>query len=341
MRVARYYNNRDVRIEDEPLPEIGHGELLVRIEASGICGSDVMEWYRMKRAPLVLGHEVAGDIVELGGGVDQFKRGEMVVVTHHVPCNRCRYCLKGHHSVCETLRTTNFIPGGFSEYVRVPAVNVERGTFLLPEEISYEEGTFVEPLACVLKGLRVAGFEPGQNVLVIGSGISGLLHIQAAQAMGAGRVAATDINDYRIKAAEQFGAGLTMKADEDVPARLREFNNGLLADLVIVCAGAPSAMAQAFTSVERGGTILFFAPAEPDTSVALPLWDVWRDGIKLVTSYAGPPADLLLAIEMMRAGKLNVRDMITHRLGLDETGYGFELVAGGTDSIKVIINPQR
>ena len=181
----------------------------------------------------------------------------------------------------------------------------------------------------------------GQNVLVIGSGISGLLHIQAALAMGAGRVAATDINDYRIKAAERFGAGLAMKADEDVPARLREFNNGLLADLVIVCAGATSAMTQAFSSVERGGTILFFAPAEPDTSIALPLWDVWRDGVKLVTSYAGPPADLLLAIEMMRAGKLNVRDMITHRLGLDETGYGFELVAGGTNSIKVIINPQR
>ena len=341
MRVARYYHNRDVRIEDEPLPVIGAGELLVRIVASGICGSDVMEWYRMKKAPLVLGHEVAGDIVELGGGVDRFKRGDMVVVTHHVPCNRCRYCLKGNHSVCDTLRSTNFIPGGFSEYVKVPAVNVDRGTFLLPDELSYEEGTFVEPLACVLRGQRVAEFQPGMNVLVIGSGISGLLHIQAAAAMGAGTIAATDINDNRLKAAERFGAGLTLKATDDVPGRLREFNKGLLADLVIVCAGATEAIAQAFSSVERGGTILFFAPTDPDTSIPLPLWDVWRDGVKLVTSYAGAPADLLLAIEMLRTGKLNVRDMITHRLGLDETGYGFELVANGTDSIKVIINPQR
>jgi len=341
VRVARYYHNRDVRIEDEPLPAIGAGEMLVRIVASGICGSDVMEWYRMKKAPLVLGHEVAGDIVELGGGVDRFKRGDMVVVTHHVPCNRCRHCLKGNHSVCDTLRSTNFIPGGFSEYVKVPAINVDRGTFLLPDELSYEEGTLVEPLACVLRGQRVAEFQPGMNVLVIGSGISGLLHIQAAAAMGAGTIAATDINDNRLKAAERFGAGLTLKATDDVPARLREFNKGLLADLVIVCAGAKEAIAQAFSSVERGGTILFFAPTDPDTTIPMPLWDVWRDGIKLVTSYAGAPADLLLAIEMMRTGKLNVRDMITHRLGLDETGYGFELVASGEDSIKVIINPQR
>ncbi|MEE8185210.1 MAG: alcohol dehydrogenase catalytic domain-containing protein [Thermodesulfobacteriota bacterium] len=341
MRVARYYDNRDIRIEEMPVPKVGPGELLVRIEASGICGSDVMEWYRIKKAPLVLGHEISGDVVEAGDGVDQFKEGARVVVTHHVPCNTCRYCLKGQFSVCDTLRTTNFIPGGFSEFVKVPAINTDRGTFLLPDELSYDDGTFVEPLACVLRGLRTAGFQPGQNILVIGSGISGLLNIQTACALGAGKVAAVDINDYRISAAKRFGAGLAMNADEDITGCLREYNGGFLADLVIICAGSSSAIEQGLRSVERGGTVLFFAPTEPDISIPLPMWDIWRDGIKMTTSYAGAPCDLIQAIELIKAGRVNVGDMVTHRLGLQETAKGFHLVATAADSIKVIIYPQQ
>ena len=127
MRVAMYYNNNDVRIEEMPVPEIGPGELLLRIEASSICGSDVMEWYRIQRAPVVLGHEVAGSVAAVGAGVSQFREGDRLVVTHHVPCNACRYCLNGSHTVCDTLRATNYDPGGFCEYVRLPAINVDRG----------------------------------------------------------------------------------------------------------------------------------------------------------------------------------------------------------------------
>jgi len=151
MRVAKWYNNQDVRVEEMPTPEIGLGELLVRIIASGICGSDVMEWYRLDRAPLVLGHEIAGEVVGVGEGVEPYKVGDRVAVAHHVPCNTCHYCLSGNSTVCDTLRRTNFDPGGFAEYVRLPAINVDRGVFLLPDEVSYEEATFVEPLACVLR----------------------------------------------------------------------------------------------------------------------------------------------------------------------------------------------
>ena len=161
MRVAMYYNNRDIRIEEMSTPRIGPGELLVRIEASGICGSDVMEWYRIKRAPLVLGHEVAGEVVEVGEGVDRYKKGDRVVASHHVPCNTCRYCLSGHHTVCDTLRRTNFDPGGFSEYVRLPAINVDRGVYPIPDVVSFEEATFTEPLACVLRAQRIATLQPG------------------------------------------------------------------------------------------------------------------------------------------------------------------------------------
>ena len=253
MRVAMYYNNQDVRLEEMPVPSIGPGELLVRVEASGLCGSDVMEWYRVERAPLVLGHEVAGTVAQVGEGVERYKEGDRMVVTHHVPCNACRYCLSGHHTVCDTLRQTSFYPGGFSEYLRVPALNVDRGVFPLSDQTSFEEASFAEPLACVLRGQRRANLQPGQSVLVLGSGLAGMLHINLARAVGAGRVVATDMVDYRLEAARRFGADVAFSAKEDVTARLREANDGRLADLVIVCTGAPPALQQALQAVDRGG----------------------------------------------------------------------------------------
>ena len=340
MRAAMWYNNRDVRIEEMPVPQIGFGELLVRVEASGICGSDVMEWYRLDRAPLVLGHEIGGQIVAVGEGVERYQEGDRVSAAHHVPCNTCHYCLNGHHTACDTLRRTNFDPGGFAEYIRLPAINVDRGVFLLPDEVSYEEATFIEPLACILRGQRLAHMQPGNSVLVIGSGIAGLLHVQLARTLGAGRVIATDINDYRLEAAQRFGAEATIRAEEDLPTRLCQANQGRLADLVIVCTGAASAIAQALQAVERGGTILFFAPTDQGVTIPISINELfWRNDITLTTSYAGSPADYQTALELIRAGTVPVRQMITHRLGLAETGLGFQLVADAKNSIKVIIEP--
>lgn len=205
MRVLMYYSNTDVRVEEMPVPETGPGELLMRVIASGICGSDVMEWYRRDKVPLVFGHEIAGEVVEVGEGVDKIKPGNRIAATHHVPCNTCHYCLSGHHTVCETLlKGTSFHPGGFAEYVRIPAINVDRGTFHLPEGVSYEKASFMEPLACVLRGQKNAGLKPGQSVLILGSGISGLLHVGLARALGAGLVIAADTIPFRLKKAEQI-----------------------------------------------------------------------------------------------------------------------------------------
>jgi L-iditol 2-dehydrogenase len=337
-----YYSNDDVRLEEMERPAVGPGELLVRVEASGICGSDVMEWYRIHKVPLVLGHEIAGEVVEVGEGVERFRTGDRVAVTHHVPCMTCHYCRSGHHTVCQTLRTTSFDPGGFAEFVRVPAVNVQRGTFLLPDSVSYEEGSFIEPLACVIRGQRQARFFPGCSVLVIGSGISGLLHIMVAKALGAGRIVATDLVDFRLKAAGKLGAEETIRAGEDVSTRFRELNDGRGADLVILCAGAPQAVEQALAAVSRMGTVLFFATTRPEVKLPLAVNEFfWRNEVTLTSSYAGSPADCETALELIRAGRLPVDDTITHRLPLADTGKGFGLVANPADSIKVIIEPQQ
>ncbi|MCG2709941.1 MAG: zinc-dependent dehydrogenase [Thermodesulfovibrionales bacterium] len=350
MRVAMYYRNNDVRVEEMPVPKIGKGEMLVKVMASGICGSDVMEWYRIKKAPRVLGHEIAGEIVELGSKfktqnsklkTPNFKVGDRVFVSHHVPCNTCRYCLSGYHTACETLHRTNYDPGGFAEYLRVPEINVKSGVYILPENMTYEEGTFIEPLACILRGQRVANLKPGQSVLIIGSGISGLLHINLAKDAGAERIIATDVNEYRLNAALKFGADSVINAKENVPERVRKLNDGRLADCVIVCTGAMPAIEQAFQSVDKGGTILFFAVPEPGINVSVPINDFWRNEIKMVTSYGAAPSDLALAIEFISARRVNVKDMITHRLGMSEAQLGVKLVAEAKESIKVIIEPQR
>jgi L-iditol 2-dehydrogenase len=339
MRVAVYYNNRDIRLAEMAVPKIGPGELLVRIRASGICGSDLMEWYRIKKAPLVLGHEIAGEVVEVGAGVTRFKVGERVFVSHHVPCGQCRYCRAGHQSVCDMLRTTHFDPGGFAEYIRVPKTNVQLGTLPLPDEMSFEEGSFIEPLACVVRAQRFARLAAGQTVLVIGSGISGLLHVQLARARGAARIIATDVSDFRLKAAVRFGADAAIHGTEDVPARLSDLNDGRLADLVIVCTAALPAIQQAVRSIDRGGTLLFFAPTAAGVDVPIPLFDFWRDEISVVTSYAGSGEDLVESIALIRSRQMRVAEMITHRLPLSEAGRGFELTSSGQDSIKVVIDP--
>jgi L-iditol 2-dehydrogenase len=341
MRVAMYYNNRDVRLEEIPTPQIGLGELLVKVLASGICGSDVMEWYRIKKAPRVLGHEIAGEIVEVGKGVDRYKTGDRVFVSHHIPCNTCQYCLNGFHTLCDTLRTTNFDPGGFAEYLRVPRINVDRGVFLLPEEVSFEDGIFIEPLACVLRGQRLARFRPGQSVFVIGSGISGVLHIALVRASGARRIIASDINENRLKSAKRLGADEVIEAREVNPAKIREINQGRLADLVIVCAGSLPAYKQALETVDRGGTVLCFAPLEPGANLIFPFFDFWNDGVTLLPTYGGSPFDITTAIDLIRAQRLPLRQMITHRLPLVETGLGFQMVTEAKDSIKVIIEPHR
>jgi L-iditol 2-dehydrogenase len=342
MRVAMYYNNNDVRLEEMDVPEIGPDELLMEVITSGLCGSDVMEWYRIKRAPLVLGHEVAGRVIETGKNVKKYQKGDPIVVSHHVPCYTCYYCLTGHDTACDTLRSTNFDPGGFSEVVRLPAINVDRGVHIIPEEITFEDATFHEPLGCVIRGQRIAALTPGQSVLVIGSGMAGLLHVHLARSSGAAKILAVDPIPYRLEAAKKFGADMALQPGEDIGEALRQLNNGRLADLVIECSGKKDAILQGLASVERGGTVMLFAPTGPDVQIPFSVNDLFfRNDVTVTTSYGSSPYDSWLALELIRSSSVNVKQMITHRLPLAETQKGFQIVSKSGDSIKVIIEPQK
>jgi len=325
MLAAKYYSNTDIRLEDIPKPKIADGEILVKVAASGICGTDVMEWYRVKRAPRVLGHEIAGTIVESKS--PKYATGLRVFVSHHVACNKCKYCLSGDHTACETLHAGNYDPGGYSEFVRVPAINVDRGVYALPEHISFAEATMIEPLACALRGQRVIDVKKGQVVMVLGSGVSGLLNILVAKLNGA-KVIATDIDEYRLKKAKECGADEVLHAQK---------TGDLRADKIIICTAALPAINQAFRFIDRKGTVLLFAI--PDKNIEIPTLDVWRNEITITSSYGAAGDDLSQALDLISGGKLNVGQLITHRLPLQKIQEGFRLVAEAKESLKVVLEP--
>ncbi len=341
MLVAVYYSNRDIRIEEIPKPQIGPDELLLKVMASGICGTDVVEWYRLPKAPRVLGHEATGIIEETGKNVTKYKIGDRIFVSHHVPCNQCCYCNKEVHTACETLHTTNYDPGGFAQYIRVPKINIETGVYKLPSNMSYEKGTFIEPLACVARGQRLADINECNTILIIGSGMAGILHMQLAKIKGVKKIFAADINPDRLELAKNFGADQVINANNDLALQLKKLNDGKGVDRVLVCTGATKAALAALECVDRGGTILFFAVPDPTVKIPIPISQFWRNEITVRTSYGAAPRDLEEALQILTQKRVNVTDMITHRLDIQEAAEGFKLVAEAGKSLKVIIEPNR
>jgi L-iditol 2-dehydrogenase len=341
MKTGVYYRNSDVRIEEMEIPSVGDNDVLIKVMASGICGSDLMEWYRIKRAPLVLGHELAGEVVAVGGNVDTVTAGDRVFATHHVPCDECRYCLTGHETACVTFQEkNNFTPGGFSQFLKVSGRSVRTGLLKLPDSISYETATFIEPLATVGRACRTMALAPADSVLIYGAGLAGILFVKLAKALGAGTVTVVDINAYRLEMAHKAGADFVVQADEDVPAYLMK-NCGRLADRVVISTGALPAAEAALQSVDRGGAVLFFAVARPGETVAVDFNPFWRNDISFKTCYGAAPLDNRQELELLKNGTVKGDDMITHRLGIDQIGEAFRVAAQPTGTLKVIIEPHR
>jgi L-iditol 2-dehydrogenase len=337
MKVSYWYNNQDIRIEEVPTPIPGPKEMLARVISCGICGSDIVEWYRLPRAPLVQGHEIGAEVVAVGNFVNKYHPGDRIFIAPKVPCMKCSYCANGHHPQCTEVKER--LPGGFAEYVLVPEILVEDGTYLLPEKISFDQSTFIEPLACVVRAQRLSGVKKGDSLLVIGCGMAGLLHIKLAKAKGC-KIIAADINKTKLEFAARMGADIVIDAKDEVASRLVA-QNGKKADVVLLCAAATSAMEQAWNCVDKGGVIVLFAVPGPDKKVVVPVNDFWMKEITIRTSYYCGPPDITEAMQMIEEGLITVDDLITHRLRLTDIVYGFQLVTDGRKSIKVIIKPNE
>jgi L-iditol 2-dehydrogenase len=338
MRAGLYYGSEGARPVEQPVPEIGAGEVLVSVNACGICGSDTMAWYRepqvKKQGGINTGHEITGVIVKVGDKIrDRFKAGQRVIVTHHFPCLTCDRCLAGEETTCATMHNKHIAPGGFAQYVRVFESGLDLGLYPLPEQVSFEAGTFVEPLGCVVRGMRKMAPIAGRSMLVIGSGLSGLLQIRLAKAMGAAHIIAVDTNQGRLDAARASGADETILASADPLPK---------ADLVVVCAAAPQAARAALDAVNPGGVVMIFASDGPDKELAIPVTRFWLQQQRVLFTYGAAPRDMQEALDWIASGKVRVDDLVTHRFSIEQIGDAFDLATNPRDmSLKVIVEPHK
>jgi len=317
MRAAVLYDVEDLRIEERPVPAIADGEVLVRVRASGICSGDVMPWYIRRKAPLVLGHEPAG-VVEATSGETAFAVGDRVFVHHHAPCFACRACLRGDHVQCATWRASKIDPGGIAEYFRVPRENL-RDTLRLPENVSFADASLVEPLACVVKSLRRSGVSAGDRLYVIGLGVMGLLHVLAAQHLGA-EVFGSDFLAPRRDAAARIGA--TAFHPDDASSAL-----GAGADAVICGPGTAPAMRAAFEAAAPGGTVVMFTPFSPETSLEADPARFYFSDLRLVASYSCGPADTRASLALIGAGVVTAEKVGAELISLDDVPRAYRDLA--------------
>ncbi len=339
MKVARYYARQDVRVEEVPVPQIGPGELLVQTKACGLCGSDLMEWYVEKKAPEVLGHEPAGIVAEVGEEVTAFEVGDRVFVHHHVPCFTCHYCTRGNYTLCQTFKATHLDPGGFAEYFRVPAMNVQRDVLKLPPDMSFEQGTQIEPLATCIRGIERANIQPGDTVVVIGAGVTGLMNMQLANIYGAGKVLITDFAPFRLEMARQLGADHAINAQDDVLSVIEDSNEGRKADVVIVTAGSIKAMEQGVSVAGGGSTVLLFAPSSPEATLPVSPFQLLFSEITLVSTYSCSHVETRQALKFIHGGRVRVEELVTHRFDLTGVGEAISLAAEAGESMKILITP--
>lgn len=341
MKAAVYYSQNDVRLEDVPKPRIGEDEALVEMKACGVCGSDLMDWYLRDRVPLVLGHEPTGLIAEKGASVRGFEIGDRVFVHHHVACLQCHYCLRGDFTLCHKFHETNIVPGGFAEFFKVPGSNLQLDTLRLPDDLSFEVGTLIEPVGCCLRGLHKCDFQRGDCVAIIGAGATGMINVALSKTLGAEKTFVTDLIDYRLDFAKSFGADFVFDPTKvDIKEAIRSETDDLGVDIAVVTAPSVEAYGSGISVLRKGGKLCVFAPTSPSKVLTLSPKELFFSEVKIVPSYSTSHVETREALELISSRKLLVDRLITHRFRLDQTGEAFATALNSERSLKVIVMNQ-
>ncbi|HET8645760.1 MAG TPA: alcohol dehydrogenase catalytic domain-containing protein [Vicinamibacteria bacterium] len=345
MRAAVYRGPGDLRVEEVPRPEPGPGEMVVRIEACGICGTDIKKVQKgLLAGPRIFGHEMAGVVAARGAGVTRFREGERVVLHHHIPCRRCFYCEQGAYAQCEGYKrngtTAGFEPagGGFAEFVKALDWIAEHGAIAVPEGVDAEEAAFVEPVNTCLKAVRRAALRPGESVVVVGQGPIGLLLTQLCRWSGAEPIVTDPLPDRR-EVALRLGAAVALPAGEGVPAEVRRLT-GRGADVALVAALGTAALRQAIDAVRPAGRIIVFAATSPGETAEIDLGALCAAEKELLTSYSASVDVQDLAARLVFGREVRVRDLITHRFPLEQAAPALELAARPAPGVlKVMLRP--
>lgn len=338
MKAAIYAGPGDIRVEDHPLPgPPGPGELLVKIRACGVCGSDVSDWYMAPRAPLAWGHEPAGDVMAVGEGVTAFQPGDRVAIHHHVPCMVCDLCMHGHHTLCPTFKRTRLYPAGMAEVVRVPAEIVERDILRLPDGMPYEIGALVEPIACCVRALDRANLRPGDNMLVVGAGFNGIVMAMLARHWGVNRTALLDRLPVRLERARSMGYTAFNVEEDDLAGQVRAWSGGKGPHVVVLTVANQKALDMAFDLAGPGGTLMIYGTARPEDRWPLNVNRILFQEITVTGSYSSSPHDTRRTLDMLADGRIDGAALITHRFSIMQADQAWHLTKAAGDSLKVMV----
>ena len=345
MRAGVFRDKGVVRVEEVPVPEVGDGEVLIKVAACGICGTDIKKiFHRYVEPPQILGHELAGTVVAVGRGVTKWMTGDRVMSFHHTPCGRCFYCEKRLFSQCQQYKTTGltagFTPngGGFAQYVKAMPWVAERGIVALPDNVTFEEATFIEPINTIVKAVQKARITAGETVLILGCGPIGLQLLMVSKLEGPKLYTSDPISQRRQKsltlgALESFDP-TSGKLLEEIRGR----TDGRGADAVLVAVAHPSVVTDALAAARPGGRVLLFAANDPVTKIEFPAAAVGIDEKEILGSYSAAVDIQESAADLVLGRKLPVMQIVTHRFPLDRIQEGLELAARPTaESLKILI----
>ena len=349
MRAAVYTGQQRVTLEEIPIPEIGPGEILVRVETCGICHTDLKKIeHDLLPPPRVYGHETAGTVVRIGDEVTRFAEGDRVCLFHHIPCLDCFYCEHQDYAQCPKYKkvgvTAGFEPagGGFAQYVRVMDWIVQRGVVRVPDPVSFERASFVEPVNTCLKALDKLSVQGDETILILGQGPIGLLFTALARRLGVRSVCTTDFLESRMEMAERLGANHVWNgAQSDWMDQMRRLTAGRGADIVIVAASAPGIVTEAITASRPGARIMLFAQTAPDEVFELRGADLCVADRTLLGSYSASLDLQEKSAEIVWSEDFPVEELISHRLPLDDLYEGIKLARNPTaGSLKLMVCPQ-
>ena len=343
MKASVCYKQNDLRTEDLPIPEISDNEVLIKMLACGLCGTDIQKIRGdTVNKPTVLGHEVVGEIVKKGKNVSKFEIGDRVITAIHVPCFTCHYCNKGHYTICEQFRTNNIDPGGFAEFIRIPELHLNHLTHKVSNNVTDEEATLIEPIACCLHGLKQADIRPNDSVLIMGAGTIGILHAQLAKIKGANKVIVSDMSEFKLQKALKVGCDYAINIKEkNIIDEVNKITDGQGVDVIVIAAGVSSLVADAVNMVRRAGKIIVFSGFDKNKLVTLDVSRFFKDEISIIGTYSVTPYEFPEALDLLEKRKLNTKEMITHVYPLNKLSEAIDISTNPEQPVlKVIIKAE-